>query len=592
MHRRLFLQSATAAALAPLPGAAAEPVYLSDMSRCLPQSALTRKPRHKRWRLLDYETESFKGTMLVAGQNTAAPEVRCPLRTRGWHSVWLGIRSYGGGEAPTQFQVKLSSDRSFTFIVHRSDNRNRLDEYFWKAADLTDQDILFRQHTVQIVPNDPDSVANRRGAAWIGYIKLVPLSATEVREIQEERRSGRHRRLFAHHDAWSYTYEYHPTTVEEIWRELEPFRDTDFSRVYWEGGMGDRMYYPSKLGLTAADDWIEDPFRDGDRLAQESFQTFRKKGIDPFKVALEYVHSMGLELHATYRPAGFHFPVPEDEWNTGGIYDKHPEWRGRDKQGRPTPRLSYAFPEVRKVALDFVKEMASYPVDGVCIAYNRRPPLVEYETPVVESFRAKFGKDPRQLPDYDPQWLKHRATILTAFMRELRAALKEVAARQKRGRPLEITAITMGDERENLYFAMDLEAWIREGLVDTIAPYSTHPRLLSSADSFTNPKDAEFFYRITRGTACKLALNLMPRVQPPDEFRKRAHALYRAGSEYFFLWDTNARYDYSPSWSALRRLGHKEELEALARAGSPPFPKPGKELRKLGDWDLTYVTPG
>ena len=28
----------------------------------------------------------------------------------------------------------------------------------------------------------------------------------------------------------------------------------------------------------------------------------------------------GMEFHATYRPAGVHFPVPENEWNTGGVY--------------------------------------------------------------------------------------------------------------------------------------------------------------------------------------------------------------------------------------------------------------------------------
>ena len=258
------------------------------------------------------------------------------------------------------------------------------------------------------------------------------------------------------------------------------------------------MYLPTKKGVSATDDWIEDPYRVGDRLAAESWQALKRQGIDPFRTALEHAHSLGMEFHATYRPAGFHFPVPEDEWNTGGVYDKHPEWRGRDKQGRATPRLSYAWPEVRQVALGFIREMLAYPVDGVCIAYNRRPPLVEYEQPVVDSFRKETGLDAARLEDRDARWLKFRSQTLTQFMRELRG----VAGKKR------VTAIVMSSERENLFQAIDLEAWIGEGLVDTIVPYTSVERLTSTADSWDNPRDLDFFVRITRDVAAALESNV------------------------------------------------------------------------------------
>jgi hypothetical protein len=98
--------------------------------------------------------------------------------------------------------------------------------------------------------------------------------------------------------------------------------------------------------------------------------------------------------------------------------------------------------------------------------------------------------------------------------------------------------------------------------------------------------------KITQGSACKLALNLMPRKLPPEEFRRRAHALYKVGTEFLFFWDSDQRNDFDPSWTALRRLGHRDELEAWTRAGSPKLERPGSNLKKLGDWDLSYVTPG
>ncbi|MBM3804712.1 MAG: hypothetical protein FJW26_20660, partial [Acidimicrobiia bacterium] len=414
-------------------------------------------------------------------------------------------------------------------------HQNRIDDYFWKIADLTGQDLFIRQFCLQVVPDNPASEGNPCNGVWLAYVKLVPLNAHEVEGLKQERQEKKHKRLFAHHDAWSYTYSYRPTTAGEIQRELEPFWNTDFARLYWEGGMGDRMYYPTRLGIYATDDWIRDPYRVGDRLASESWQAFKKNGIDPFRTALEYTHRIGMEFHGTYRPAGFHFPVPEERWDEGGLYDRHPEWRGQDRSGRPTPRLSYAYPEVRKAAIALLKEMAAYPVDGICIAYNRRPPLLEYEAPIIESFKARYGKSPKEVSDDDPQWLAHRATVLTQFMREVREAMEEVARQRKTVAIPQVSVIVMSSEAENLYYGIDLRVWIKEQLVDTIIPYTSVRRLTSAADSWTNPNDARFFLDITKGSACKLALNMMPRQQSPEEYRRRAYALYEIGVDYLFF---------------------------------------------------------
>src|SRR5437870_5718744 len=141
------------------PGSQDRSIYLSDMSRCRPQSALSRKPRRHHWRLLDYETDSFRGAMLVAGQNTAAPEVSYPLAQRGWHAIYFGLRSYGGGEEQTRLQVRLKSDSTFSLIVHDPGERNRIDEYFWRYADLTGEEIVLRQFTIRTVPENADSSA-------------------------------------------------------------------------------------------------------------------------------------------------------------------------------------------------------------------------------------------------------------------------------------------------------------------------------------------------------------------------------------------------------------------------------------------------
>jgi hypothetical protein len=239
-----------------------------------------------------------------------------------------------------------------------------------------------------------------------------------------------------------------------------------------------------------------------------------------------------------------------------------------------------------------LEEVARYPIDGVCIAFNRRPPLVEYEGPVIEAFRARHGIDPRSLDEQDPRWLAARATFLTTFMRELRQAMQRSGAARRAPRAPAVSAIVLGTEAENLGAGLDLADWIREGLVDTLIPYTSGPGLDSSAASWLDPAAAAYFVRLTQGTRCTLACNLIPRRMEPEDNRRRAVGLYRAGVPHLFFWDVDQRADYGIAWSALRRLGHVEELDAWSAAGSPAIPRPTSAFKRLGDWDLTYQTPG
>ena len=125
-------------------------------------------------------------------------------------------------------------------------------------------------------------------------------------------------------------------------------------------------------------------------------------------------------------------------------------------------------------------------------------------------------------------------------MREVRAALDEVARSGRRGR-IPVTAIVMRDAAENLYYGMDLQTWVREGLVDTLIPYTSAVFLDSAADSWVDPRGADWFVELTRGTGCTLSMSLLPRMMPPAVYRERAAGLYRAGVESFFFWDLHAR---------------------------------------------------
>lgn len=569
--------------------------YRCDLDRCQPSDAIGASAARGRWRTVSYTAGDLAGTLLIAGPETNAPPISYPLNARGWHAISIG--SYTFPDATIRLAVRLSGDSAFSILqvpelepgwtTHSADNEE-FTEVFWTVADLTEKQLEIRQINWRVTPGDaPGSVQG--SDATIAYVKLVPLADDEVRALQLDRDDASRRRLFAHNDAHGPHWSYRLTEADEIRRELEPYRDSDFGRIYWEFAAGDRTNYLSGIGKPATCDTAQDFGRQGDRFVAESWRIFREKGIDPLRIAVEHAHDVGLELHASYRVAGFHEPPPLPDLHDASYIAAHPEQRGMDRQGRPTPRISYSHPAARQYVLSLFREIAAYGVDGVCMFFNRRMPVLEYETPLVEGFLERYGQDPRRLDPRDPRWLAFRAETLTQFMHELRATLDEEAARLGRTTRIAVSAIVTGFEDENLFYGIDAPAWVREGLVDTLIPYSSHPAWGSVQQSWTDPADIEPWVRLTQGTGTRLAPNVMPRGLASADYRRRAGTLYDAGVENLYFWDTSP---YKPgSWEGLRRLGHVDEIRAWRAAGEAELAPTTIRIRDLDGWSFeTYGT--
>ena len=273
------------------------------------------------------------------------------------------------------------------------------------------------------------------------------------------------------------------------------------------------------------------------------------------------------------------------------LFAKNPQWHAKDKDGNSIPRLSYAFPEVWQYVISLLNEIATnYPIDGISLSYCRRPPFLEYEQPIIEGFIKEYGDDPHKLPDEEPRWLAYRSRFMTAFMRDLRKTLDETARKQARTKPIGLSAVVLGTERENKFFGLDLATWIKEGLVDNLVGWGG---LHFDRMTFLKSGEADYLVNLTKNSKCTLALNLMPRVMTPDEYMERANSFYKSGVDYLYFWDTYQRSDYSPAWTAIRRLGHREEIEEWAKGGAPKrVPPKNIKFLKSGNWDFRYATPG
>ena len=590
--------------------ASSEAIYLSDLDRSEPQSSLSREWKHGAWRVVDYTAErdaqaidiqsirdafrqtpdpsrTFSGTLLLAMHDSRAPEITYSLNRTGWHRIYIGIyqKPFEGTKA---VDVRLSRDASFATLEGREGGKdhqeNRLYEVYWKTADLTGQAIHFRQITFPQIRE-----------AWVAFVKLVPLSEEQVREFEVDRRNPEHKRMFVHIDPGIANESGAKETLLSL---LDPLRHGDVARLYWETGMGDRVFYSSSIGRQPTEthnhgDDPDKPFygRAYDGVESKTWQAYQKTGVEPLEVAVEFAHQHGFELHAAYRVAGFRFPVPHYSETKGSFFEQHPELVCVDREGNPLPRISYAFPETRKYVLSLFREMASnYAIDGVALLYNRRPPLLAYEAPIVEGFQAEYGEDPRELDSLDERWLQYRSTFLTRFMRELRAMLDEVEREQGRSR-LAVTAVVCRPG-ENILHGMDLKTWVRDGLVDTLIPYSSSVRLNSFVPAWDDPKDVEHFVSLVKGTDCTLALNMMPRAMTSREYYDLAYRLYQSGVERFFFWDGLGRTGGVGRWRRAARIGHRSEVEEWFNKGKPSLLPAASRLWILDGWDLRLETPG
>ena len=69
----------------------AQPIYLTDLDQCLPQTALAPALQLHHWRVMEYTTDLLSGNMLMVSEFTDAPEISYPLRLKGWHSISVGV---------------------------------------------------------------------------------------------------------------------------------------------------------------------------------------------------------------------------------------------------------------------------------------------------------------------------------------------------------------------------------------------------------------------------------------------------------------------------------------------------------------------
>ena len=534
-------------------------IYLTDMSKCTPQSALSTTASSGHWRLVEYGSAQMNGTMILAGPLTEAPDVTCPLNVKGWHAIHVGYwPPHLNCVELAAIKVRLKSDPCFVTIS--DDQMDGLDivtmrEVFWKAADLTGEDIVFGQQ-----------IKGKPCPGAVAYLKLEPLSDSQVQAIQADRADGSTRTIVGSNDGGFVGWK-DATTEQDICEQVELYRHSDVGRIDWSVSSGDLTKYPSKIGANLHEHSLQARFRAYDRTYVQNLRTLIGKGLVPHKVAMKHAHSIGMQFYYMFRMGMGTMPPPMDRCKEDGtFYNAHPEFRAVSRDGAPLTKLSYAFPEVRGRVLDIMREVLDDEVDGINICWIRGMPSIGYEEPVVEEFRRRHGVDVRTVPPEDERYYRMRADYITGFMRQIRGVTNEVA--ERRGRPMEITAMVTGSTLDStLRAGYDLRTWVQEKLVDEMMASATLTRYLQANGV------REVIYAAPSG---------------PQEYRDKATMYMETGADGIFVWDMNGKHDLAHHWGWIRRLGHPAEIVDAETSGLLPIVK-RLPLKTIGGIDVEHT---
>ncbi len=542
------------------------PIFVSDLSRCQPSTALSKVNKKQHWTLIPYVTDKVSGTMIGAGSMADAPDVTIPLGVSGWHAVYVGFwNAHHDYDGDTTIKLKLTDDPCFRPISAAAAPMNwklrpqeavetELQESFFTYADLTGRDLIIGQQT-----------KGRPKKAYVAYVKLVPLSKKEVDAIEKDRARKDTRVLIATNDGASFLVGKGSTTKEEILEQVEPYRYSDVGKVIWAFTYGDRTGYPSKVGRFIGISEQDITIRPAEETRLKSLNTLTSKGLIPAQVALEHVHDMGLPFDAMFRMS-IRGDMPPGDWSTGhGLVRKKPWVRMVAKDGTPLEKASYAFPEVQDHVLSLIREVAErFDIDGVNLGWIRGPQFVGYEAPVIEDFKKEYGEDPRKLDDNEERVQRLRAKYVTEFVRKVRQLLNELGS--KRRRRFELSAWVFSSE-SNLFFGLDAETWVAEGLLDSIIA--------------SGPKE---FVQSVKARNCRFY----------QGWGSAEYVLkgYEKGVDGFAAWDLSmAIFGYSQEvphrWALVSRVGHPDEVAAFAK--EPPKITTVK-LKSVGGFDISHTT--
>ncbi len=396
-----------------------------------------------KWLSIEYTTKLGKGRLLASSENTYPQPLRLNLNLTGWYKIYIGMFNM---RSKNYIYAKLSGDEDYCGLRHTGINApaswcatEYMEEVFWKCADLTDQQFILAKPELFF-----------KMISGISWIRCEEMTEDEVARYRASLEMP-NKCIQMHYDC------------DALFQDDSIDRTLFFSQLHsLKNANVDFLSLEYSLLYDCTEDETYFPmFNCDQRIKLGRYQ----RSEDIMKDALAWAHENGIKLYATDRMcmASFEAPYFHMCWKKQFIED-HPQYYCRTRDGKVINMCSYAYKEVWDYMIGNMVRMAEIGFDGISMILNRGI-HVAFEQPVLDRFAQLYPNvDPCTLPITDARLNGVWCEFMTAFMRILRAKLDATFDRH-----IELNAITAYSIEMAKRVGLDLEAWAKEGLVDSIA---------------------------------------------------------------------------------------------------------------------------
>jgi len=370
--------------------------------------------------------------------------------------------------------------------------------------------------------------------------------------------SASHEVMFYSDGRHSSVYLYEPPMAAQQYVEpIDELVDLGIDTITYAVGDCSVLLYATKVGeqwghnvdLTDHDIWWR---------AAHNARLMIESGTDPLLLVCEYAQQRDFQFLPSLLLNMIH--TPHDRVTNCRVADfttDHPEWRVGEEPDRPRAqydnpdRLSFAVPEVRRDRLAVIGELlGDYPTDGIELNMDDYAPFI--------------GRGEAE----------EQTETITEWMRQIRGLCD--AAAQAQGRDKRLVVRVGATLQGNAEMGMDLEAWIREGIVDAVIGMAVVGEFHNDTSGLRELVAAAAGTDVT-------VLAGMNSTNSPEHSRPVVRAaaanVYAAGAQgvlFHTYYPAGRRYPYDDEATGrLRYMGHPDLLagfDKVYRLGIPMHP--------------------
>lgn len=501
------------------------------------------------WYSFEYELEHTKGIGLMTGARSPAAELVLHLGLTGTHILHIGQNP--------NLRVWLDGDTGYCELPG---NRSCVTDNALPAMDLTGKNL-------HIAPVRSSFDASE---VTLFYIRAEPCSTPPKQ----------HKNLIITNDGHG-VFCKGLDGPDDLYKHLYPFKNSDVFRIIWGTYGGSVLTADPKSKYNDLLSRNNDQaFYHRDSIYNDSLKKFVDQHADPLAVVRKITREYGLELHYYIRMSAHYGPFPHIEWTTQFFKD-NPQLRCKTEQGDFVNILSYAYKEVQDYMLGFFEELLAYQPDGLCLAFNRGLPLMICEQPVLDAYKARYGRYPSLPEDCDsPQMLELRNDLLMQFIQRVRQLT------DKHNKAL--SCIVPRDFEHNKLMGLDVQKLADQKLFESImigAGHGDDPALNADFEPVIKLKNVET--KIYAGGSSSRAHGM---AWDPNNLQARAQHManiHDANLDGGWVWDAEAHNLYD--MHSLRQFGNRQKLDQIIQGTWPDLKK--HQTRKIHDLVVGRYNP-